>query len=247
MKQYKDIFKEWHSEFPVLSKYTERTLYMRINPLIIGLRLQKDRFGGDDYLPVLEIIPLWEENPKRFGKPLCWDNLQDMKRLDFTIIYSQHDYYFPEALACVEIQFGKILKEVVFFRDLMEFKNHLIRQFITKHNQCDWIYVFQLQLGLALYFNKRDLLEQIELNIEREIKYWTPKYLHYCDESIDEYREQIYQPFKDREKFMEIIEMNSQRPKVAKLNVGTIVGIDDYHYETKQSWLDRLRSLFTKR
>ncbi|WP_255563933.1 hypothetical protein [Barnesiella sp. CU968] len=41
--------------------------------------------------------------------------------------------------------------------------------------------------------------------------------------------------------------MNSQRPKVAKLNVGTIVGIDDYHYETKQSWLDRLRSLFTKR
>ena len=46
MKQYKDIFKEWHSKFPVLSKYTERTLYMRINPLIIGLRLQKDRFGG---------------------------------------------------------------------------------------------------------------------------------------------------------------------------------------------------------
>ena len=120
--------------------------------------------------------PLWEENPKRFGDPICWDNLQD-KRHEFTIIYNQHDYYFPEALACVEIQFGKILKEVVFFRDLMEFKNHLIRQFITKHNQCDWIYVFQLQLGLALYFNKRDLLGQIELNIEREIKYWTPKYL----------------------------------------------------------------------
>ena len=248
MKQYKDIFKEWHSEFPVLSKYTERTLYMRINPLIIGLRLQKDRFGGDDYLPVLEIIPLWEENPKRFGDPICWDNLQNMKRHDFTIIYNQHDYYFPKALTCVEIQFGKILKEVVFFRDLMEFKNHLIRQFITKHNPCDWIYVFQLQLGLALYFNKRDLLGQIELNIEREIKYWTPKYLHRSNVlTIDEYREQIYQPFKDREKFMEIIETNSRRPKVAKLNVGTIAGIDDYHYETKQSWLDRLPSLFTKR
>ncbi len=126
MKQYKDIFKEWHRGFPVLSKYTERTLYMRINPLIIGLRLQKDRFGGDYYLPVLEIIPLWEENPKRFGDPICWDNLQNMKRHDFTIIYNQHDYYFPKALTCVEIQFGKILKEVVFFRDLMEFKNHLI-------------------------------------------------------------------------------------------------------------------------
>lgn len=247
MKQFKEIFKEWHKEFPVLSKYTDRTLYVRINPFMIGLRLQKDRFGGDNYLPVLEIVPLWEENPQQFGESICWDNLQDMKRLDFVIDYRGHDYYFPEALECTKSQFGKILKEEIVFGDLMEFINHLIRQFITKHNPNEWIYVFQLQLALAMYFNKQDLLDQIGLNIEREIKYWTPKYIKYGKVlTTDEYREEIYQPFKDRGKFMETIEINSQRLKVAKLNVGTIVGVDDYHYEPKKSWLDRLQSIFVK-
>ncbi len=249
MKQFKEIFKEWHKEFPVLSKYTDRTLYMRINPFIIGLRFSKHWFGGDDYRLSLEFVPLWEANPKQFGKSTRHRDLEDKKGGQFDIRYGVHDYYFAEALACAKVQFGKVLKDEVLIGDLMESIVETIRPWETKHNPVNWIPVFHLQLALGIYFNKQDFLEEIKGGIEREIKYWTPEELSYWwgIVSIDEWRERIYEPFKDREKFMETIEMNSQRPKVKKLNVGTIVGIDNYHYDSKKSRLDNLRSLFNKR
>ncbi len=247
MKQFKEIFKEWHREFPMLSKYTDRTLYMILTPFIVGLRFSKPWFGGDEYRLSLEFIPLWEENPKQFGKCARHRDLEDMKGGQFDIRYGVHDYYFAEALACAKAQFGNVLKDEVIIGDLIESIVETIRPWETKHNPVNWIPVFRLQLALATYFNNQNLSEQIGEIIEKEIKYWTPKHIKYGEVlTIDEYREMIYQPFKDREKFMATIAMNSQRPKVAKLNVGTIVGVNDYRYEPKKNWLDKLQSIFIK-
>ena len=246
---FRNIYNEWHSEFPALSKYSERTLFMRLNPFLIGLRFSKAWPGKEYYVLCFEIIPLWEEDSKLFGRPLCYENLKVGKACS-AIEYKRHNLYFKEALECTKSQFGNILKKEVSFRNLM---NQISK--ITKYNPYDWIDTFQLQLGLAMYFNRQDILEIIKKSITEEIWHWVnkPKVdINNKTISAEEWRKKIYRGLEDRNKFMETIEMNCQRPKVTKLNVGHIIGVDEYTVdeytkeETHQSWRDRLFSFFFK-
>ncbi len=253
---FEEIFKEWQKRFPLLSKYTDRTLFFILKPYMAGLRLSKPRFGTDEYRVYLEIIPLWENDNKSFGIPLCYPvlKIKQGKCLCPDIKFKLHDSLFHEAVESAEHQFGIILKEEVLYKELMIFIDRIISSFQLKHNPYDWIDVFKLQLGLAMYFDKQNLLDCIHNNIMQEISYWTPKNIKYGDIlSVEEWRKKIYTGLEDRNKFMEAIEMNCQRPKVTKLNVAHIIGIDEYtvdEYTKKDvidlSWRERLRSFFSK-
>ena len=239
----KEIFKEWHKEFPALSKYTDRTLFIRINPLLIGIRFSTK--WGDQYVLSSEIIPLWETNPKLFGLPLCYENLELWNSCS-SIEYKRHHLYFKDAVECAKKQFGNILKEEVLFEDLIVYISK-----VPKYNPFDWIDILRLKYGLALYFNKQDMLESIKRIIENKISHWvrkqTVEIITHKIISTEEWHDKFYSGLRDRYEFMEAIDVNCQLPKVAKLNTGHFIGVEEYtKYVRKLTWFEKIRSLFTK-
>ena len=77
MKTYKEIFTEWHNEFPFLKQYSPSTLFQKVGPMLIGLRIEQP--WEEIYRVILEAIPLWKTERKDFGNTILYDPLLNKK------------------------------------------------------------------------------------------------------------------------------------------------------------------------
>ncbi len=248
MKTFEEIFSEWHNEFPFLKKYSPSTIYQKVGPFLLGLRI--DRPWEECYRLYLEIMPLWFTERKRFGSVLLSDELYNIKRLQDLIDYRHHDFYFKETLEDAKRQFGLVLAPDIPLNHLIEYiESTSERELGFKHlKQLGKSLIFELELAIAVYLNKKDMYDDVWKHIIKDSSKWDAEYFNeWTKLTIDEWKESMHSKFDNRDKFMETVEWNYQRPRVARLNTANITRVDEYtEYIPKLSWRERLRSFFSK-
>ena len=244
--EFKEIVKEWHEQFPILSKYTPATLMARTDIFLIGLRL--DRRWSDMYDVVLEILPLWvpKEKIKIF---MLRENAHNKKGIEFSLESKLHDPLLPDyveaqkkrgaeidpkkfelqratrrriieqAMESVHEQFDHIFQENIDLSVIFDLiKTATDRIDKNHHNPNDWYYIFELKLALAYHFNNEMLIQQVKLEIEKEYRHWVNKqYDDEYKEFIKKWKNDLYRRMEDRDAFMKQVEMNLSLKKISKL------------------------------
>ena len=244
MKTFEEIFSEWHNEFPFLKKYSPSTIYQKVGPFLLGLRV--DRMWDDMYRIFLEIVPLWYTERKMFGENILSDELRDKKLHQIIISYRHHDLDFKGALENAKRQFGLVLTPDIPLNNLIEYIEAASYRF-DKPRKTLGFAAFEIELAIAVYLNKKELYDNTWKRITEDYAKVDTKYKLRMVISIDEWKELMHSRFDNRDKFMEIVEWNYQRPRVAKLNTAHITRVDEYtEYIPKLSWRERLRSFFSK-
>ena len=59
----KSILNDWNAIFPQLSTYSQTTLYVTLDIMVVGLLLLRVR-GEDEYRPIFQVYPLWKRDNK---------------------------------------------------------------------------------------------------------------------------------------------------------------------------------------
>ncbi len=250
MKSFEEIFAEWHDEFPFLKKYSPSTLYQKVGPFLMGLRIGK--IGEESYRIFLEMIPLWYTERRTFGQPCVYDELDDKKGGQEIISYRHHDLDFSEALKDAKRQYGLVLTPEIPLNDLIEYleleseRGAYGSKYVRQLSRCS---MFETQLAIATYLNKKELFDDTWKHIMTESPKWDTEYFNQITgRTVEERIENMHSKFASRDKFMDTVEWNYQRPRVARLNTGHIIRVDEYtEYIPKLSWREKIRSIFTKR
>lgn len=245
MKTFEEIFSEWHNEFPFLKKYSPSTIYQKVGPFLLGLRM--DRMWDDMYRIFLEIVPLWYTERKMFGENILSDELRDKKLHQIIISYRHHDLDFKEALENAKRQFGLVLAPNIPLNDLIEYIEVATNRFNNPRTILGGV-AYDIELAIAVYLNKKELFDDTWERITKDsAKTDTERFKSGMGISIEEWKELMHSRFDNRDKFMETVEWNYQRPRVARLNTAHITRVDEYsEYIPKLSWRERLRSFFSK-
>lgn len=208
----KEILRDWKEQFPILSEYSSTNLYMKLDIALLGLHF--DRFSSDEYRLILTCIPLWGSSNIKALAPIFMIEILDKKKLQLIIPYQLHEYMFPIALECVEKQVGFVLKENVLINDIFE----ICKPIVTNHNPIDLYRLFEFKLALALYFDDVKLKDNIKIEIEKESKLWEPKrFKSLFEKSIEEWKDDLYRKFENRNTFIEQLNQNVSDKKISKL------------------------------
>ena len=92
----KSILNDWNAIFPQLSTYSQTTLYVTLDIMVVGLLLLRVR-GEDEYRPIFQVYPLWKrDNKDNLFSPIVNKPILDKKNLTFDIPYNQHSNYFKD-------------------------------------------------------------------------------------------------------------------------------------------------------
>lgn len=251
--EFKDIVSDWQRQFPVLSSYTPPTLVAKAGCVLIGLRLDKDRFGAAEYSVYLEILPLWVPE-KEVINAIFMLGLLNKKGMQFSIANTWHDSKLSDyvhrqrmrgitdidhnkmkqerqyrlsivdrAFECAHQQFGTVLQENVNLSDLFRLINSApIRG--AKHNPLYWSRIFELELALACYFKRTDLVNGVKADVDKETRHWDKKWFNdLFHKSVDEWKKELYERMNDKEAFMQQVELNLNSKRIFKLKPINIV------------------------
>ena len=216
-----NIVNDWNIHFPILKKFTPTALFMKANIMFIGIRVTGER-AGESYRIYLEIIPLWREifNAKNI---IIYYEMKDQKGRQLFIDYRFHDKMIDQAVSCANAQFGSLLQKNIPLSQLLKFLDFYLSHscLISLYDYCN---VIELKLAAGLYLNSPLLLDSARKTIEKESAKWDANHFFILfNKTIDEWKENIYREFSDREAFMARIKCNSEFPKIAKLNEAHII------------------------
>lgn len=214
--EMKEILNDWQKQFPLLSRYSPSSLYIKADIVLIGLQLEKVMSGV--YRPTLMCLPLWESEKIKRKIPIFWCELLDNKNLQFYIKYQLHNYLFPAAIECAKKQFSFVFKEMISLNDLYHLLDKYLSSCLVKHNPIDLYRLFEFKLAISLYYNDMKLMGNIKNEIEKESKLWKPTHFKSLfEKSIEEWKGDLYRKFENRDTFMEQLNLNVSDKKILKL------------------------------
>lgn len=212
--EMKDILKDWQKQFLLLSPYTSSSLYIKVDVVLLGLKLEK--VMSNVYRPTLTCLPLWENSKKRI--PIFWCELLDNKNLQFDIEYQLHNYLFSSAAECAKEQFGFVFEEEIVLSDLYIMLDKYFSYRFLKHDPLILYRLFEFKLALALYLNDVKLMDSVKIEIEKESKLWKPtRFKSLFDMSLEEWKDDLYSKYENKDAFMERINLNASDKKILKL------------------------------
>lgn len=213
-----EVLDNWKKQFPILSKYMSNGLYMRLEFVLIGLQIEK--VLSDEYRFMLFCYPLWESESERKKKiPIFKYEILNKKGLQLFIPCNNVSIdVLEEVFNCVKEQVGFVFRENLSLDNVFKLLEKVSKQFASKHNPVDWYRLFEFKLALALYLGDMYLMEKIKKEIEKEITYWDPSHFNRLFfKSIEEWKNELFERFKDRVIFMKQIDQNILNSKILKL------------------------------
>ena len=233
-KNLKEIVADWKAQFPMLSHYNSPTVLSMCADLVqftlsIEDGLNNSKLFRDpvelDYRVRFECLSLWGEGDR--GRYLFLSELQDERGDQFFIKYQLHDYYLDKAIEQAKLQFGGLLQEKVPASALIKFADNSYR---TYHTWCrhaaggDVIRRYKLKMALALYFDDKAVMAAVRKSLDMEARFWDDEYfLEVFKMTLQQWKDELYRSFDDREAFMVQIHENITNPKVAQLREGHII------------------------
>lgn len=269
MFDLRKILKVWNNQFPDLRKYTDRTIFINIKPFLLGLRLMKSELC-EEYRVYFEVYPLWRDKEHFF--PLISEELKNERGVQIFIRWRAHEEKFPIALRNVKRIYGNLLKKEVTIQDFIDYMLVHKKEELRKNEIPIWqIPIYEIFFALALYYDNSTLINYSEKLLNKEVERWrhlkiksggfyytqrvnaklkkrfvpfSEKPITYSERKIETYKNKILEDFRDRDKFIAKIEENCKHPKIAKLNVGEFVGVDEF--EPQKSFWEKVKSVFRK-
>ena len=88
----KSILNDWNAIFPQLSTYSQTTLYVTLDIMVVGLLLLRVR-GEDEYRPIFQVYPLW----KRDNKDNLFSPIYDVLKSRLDVVYGRK-YWLKKCL-----------------------------------------------------------------------------------------------------------------------------------------------------
>ena len=119
----KEIIDDWQERFPILSPYTPSTLYMKVDIVLWGLRI--DKIFSKQYRIIFECLPLWEDSVQKRNIPVFYTELWGKNGTQFFIDYVSHDRLFQSASDFAGKQFGLFFKDKVMTSDVWKWLDQL--------------------------------------------------------------------------------------------------------------------------
>lgn len=266
-----EIMEEWQREFPMFTEYSERKLYQRVGPVLIGLYFfrnivgysQKNVFSdgkkGEIYWAYdiyLSVDPLWYDNTESSGMGAFID------RIGHDISFREHPDVFASKVESVKHRYGRFLNGEVDLTDLVniledvlnynykyyEYNRHRERQ--TSFFLYNMASILELELALASYTENEEWTKLIWRKIDNYVvRNCAPDVLLTEGLTLEEWLQNL-RTIADRNEFMKCVEQNYQRPEVTQLQVGEFVGIDKFKPDFSianncdKSWKDKVNSFF---
>lgn len=152
----KEIIDDWQERFPILSPYTPSTLYMKVDIVLWGLRI--DKIFLKQYRIIFECLPLWEDSVQKRNIPVFYTELWGKNGAQFFIDYASHDRLFQSASEFAGKQFGLFFKDKVMTSDVWKWLDQLSSSLIPKHNPINLYRIFEFKLALALFLDDKSLV-----------------------------------------------------------------------------------------
>lgn len=212
----KEIIDDWQERFPILSPYTPSTLYMKVDIVLWGLRI--DKIFSKRYRIIFECLPLWEESIQKRNIPVFHTELLGKNGTQLFIDYTSHDRLFQSASDFAEKQFGLFFKPEVVVSDVWKWLDQLSSSFIPKHNPIKLYRIFEFKVALALFLDDMKLMDQVKKEIDTEIRHWDV--LHFqklFTKSPDEWRAELDAKFEDRDSFIRLVDANMNDERIIEL------------------------------
>jgi len=235
----KEIIDDWQERFSILSPYTPSTLYMKVDIVLWGLRI--DKIFSKRYRIIFECLPLWEESIQKRNIPVFHTELLGKNGTQLFIDYTSHDRLFQSASDFAEKQFGLFFKPEVVVSDVWKWLDQLSSSFIPKHNPIKLYRIFEFKVALALFLDDMKLMDQAKKEIDTEIRHWDV--LHFqklFSKSPDEWRAELDAKFEDRDSFIRLVDAN--------MNDERILGLKEAHFCTsdipKKSFFEQFIGIF---
>ena len=192
---------------------------MRVDMVLLGLWIDRGGFS-DDYRVYFEIRPLWFEDAKMISRSFIFIETHSENGIQCFIDLSKHERKFRKIIGYVINQFGLLIQENIRISDLYDILyKDLYRYGRFSGDFYMWLSVYELQLAIALYFDNSELMKETKAYIENEIGHWGRSFFeNRIKMPVQQWLDDLYAKFSDRERFMEIIRENCARKKVSKLN-----------------------------
>lgn len=219
----KEIIDDWQERFPILSPYTPSTLYMKVDIVLWGLRMEKVLSGK--YRIIFECLPLWEDSVQKRNIPVFYTELWGKNGTQFFIDYASHDRLFQSASDFAGKQFGLFFKDKVITSEVWKWLDQLSSSLIPKHNPINLYRIFEFKLALALFLDDRNLMDKAKKEIDAEIKHWDVQHFQKLfSKSPDEWRAELYAKFENRDSFIRLVDSSMKDKR--------IIGLKEAHFCT---------------
>lgn len=221
---FADIVNEWNLQFPILSPFTKCTIFATAEIVLIGLRLEKDRWNNREYMVFLEIIPLWKTLEQDVDAPFVYERLRNEKGFQYEIPLKKHTETRHKSFEDAKRQFGNVLKEHILSRNLFKIINAFPSEISLRHNSFFMSRILELKFALAIYYDNQDLVTSIKKEIEKELNYWDKiLFTRLFKKSTEEWKEGLYQRIGDRDVLMEQVARNMENKKVSRLKAAHLI------------------------
>lgn len=267
-----EIMEEWQREFPMLTEYSERKIYQRVGPVMLGLYFFKDITGyspknvysdgkkGEIYWAYnlyMSVEPLWYANTESSGMGAFID------RIGRNISFREHSDVFTSKVGMVKDKYGNILSRKVdmtdfvnMLEDVLDYNHryqeyNMNRKLITPVFLYNVASILELELGISTYIGNEEWTKDIWRKIDNYVvSKCAPDVLLTEDLTVEEWLRNLHAVVADRTELMKCVERNSLRPEVARLHVGEFTGIDKFKPDLSianncdKSWKDKVNSFF---
>lgn len=212
----KEIIDDWQERFPILSPYTPSTLYMKVDIVLWGLRI--DKIFSKQYRIIFECLPLWEDSAQKRNIPVFYTELWGKNGPQFFIDYASHDRLFQSASEFAGKQFGLFFKDKVMTSDVWKWLDQLSSSLIPKHNPINLYRIFEFKLALALFLDDKYLMDKAKKEIDAEIRHWDVlRFQKLFSKSPDEWRAELYAKFENRDSFIRLVASNMKDKRIIRL------------------------------
>lgn len=238
---YNHFLEDWNIQFPMLSRYSQTTLFIKAGAVMVGLKLERGPSYKDDYAIFLEIVPLWQKGERFSTLPMFSHILVGAgktKTCPFQFSNTTHDVYFYKAAVCAKQQFGSLLQETISLESIFKFVDKDIIYTGFNYNIFSLCNILRLKLAFATYFDNIHMIRDVKsLMIQEVNRRQNTRILYANNISVEEWLEKIFSEFDDRDKFMDAINYNTGRHKIARLNDARVINIP-YLKVSPPTWLN---------
>ena len=225
MADLQKIIVDWQQNFPILKSYSPSTIFMNADCFLIGLRFISHY--AHDYTVQFEWIPLWDDMAVKILHPILYNEVH-VKGLNspYCIYYNSHEKIYPRVVELAKEQFGSIIQEQIFETALLSYVSWYAANTafgLMKNHPLNG-QIWRIRLAMATFFGDTPRYERILTKMDKSVALWNEKQcISLKNMTPNEWKEEIYREFSNREAFLERIKRNSELPKIAKLNKAHII------------------------
>jgi hypothetical protein len=217
------IVKDWMSNFPQLSIYSQDKLYKILGCFVIGIELIKLP-RSEEYSPHFVMYPLWKMGVgKCLEAPVLMKQLYNKKSLQFKIAYDKHANLFDDAVKNFKEQDFISMNGDVALGTILALIDSMFNSVLVKSNSAEQAKLLEMEFYSALYVEDRNQADDILNSIHNAKQNWNMQLFEIWYGKFDLWIHKLEGHLQDFKPILKIIEDNKTASKIMPLMSSNIV------------------------